>query len=377
MPIEHLCDILVVGAGPAGSCAAAAAAAEGMRTVLIDAKVRIGEQPHCGEFVPERLFVEFGLDRSAAVNRVDSMETRIIDISAERTDSASRAVFAKNTLPPATLTASPGFLIDRVRFDRDLAREAAAAGATVLCSTRIVRAENGVWVARSGKEEVKFSPRFVIAADGALSKIAHCMNLQRASFLHGLQVEAPFSGALDRTYIFLEKSLVGGYGWVFPKGRTANVGIGVAPRKGLDMGAVLNRFVDHVARVGLIRPGQLARSGGLIPVSGIRDSLVAENVVFCGDAAGLTHPITGAGIPQAVFSGQQAGRAVAAAIKSGRREHLADYEAEIRSRYRGALDHALKKRQAMIEQWNDPEFSRVCDRTWITFKGYKKRERRK
>jgi flavin-dependent dehydrogenase len=190
-------------------------------------------------------------------------------------------------------------------------------------------------------------------------------------------VEAPFSGALDRTYIFLEKSLVGGYGWVFPKGRTANVGIGVAPRKGLDMGAVLNRFVDHVARVGLIRPGQLARSGGLIPVSGIRDSLVAENVVFCGDAAGLTHPITGAGIPQAVFSGQQAGRAVAAAIKSGRREHLADYEAEIRSRYRGALDHALKKRQAMIEQWNDPEFSRVCDRTWIAFKGYKKRERRK
>ena len=78
MPDILLCDILVVGAGPAGSTAAAAAAREGAETVMIDAKVRIGEQPHCGEFVPERLFSETAIEKTAIIQRVDSLETRLI-----------------------------------------------------------------------------------------------------------------------------------------------------------------------------------------------------------------------------------------------------------------------------------------------------------
>ncbi len=78
MPDILLCDILVVGAGPAGSTAAAAAAREGAETVMIDAKVRIGEQPHCGEFVPERLFSETAIEKTAIIQRVDYLETRLI-----------------------------------------------------------------------------------------------------------------------------------------------------------------------------------------------------------------------------------------------------------------------------------------------------------
>jgi len=399
MPVEFPCDILVVGAGPAGSCAAAVAAREGMRTVLIDAKLRIGEQPHCGEFVPQRLFVEFDLNRSSVIHRIDSMETRIIDMngweaSGDGPESATAEAvvkplrgqyievlgegssgLARRVPPDATLIASPGFLIDRVRFDRDLAREAAGAGATVLCATRLLHTENGIWTARSGKEETRLSPRFVIAADGALSTVARCLDLEQPDVLRGLQVEAPFSGDPDRTYVYLGRSFVGGYGWIFPKGKTANVGIGLVPARGLDAGLILAQFLDHLLSVGLIRPGQLARWGGLIPVSGIRDSLVVGNVVFCGDAAGLTHPVTGAGIPQAVFSGRQAGRAVASAIKSGRGQYLAEYEAEINGCYRGIIGHALKKRRVMMEHWNEPDFSRMCQRTWIAFDGYRLRER--
>ncbi|MBI4963430.1 MAG: NAD(P)/FAD-dependent oxidoreductase [Desulfomonile tiedjei] len=362
MSVEFLCDILVIGAGPAGSCAASTAARAGMSTVLIDAKVRIGEQPHCGEFVPERLFVEFDMDQSSVIHRVDSMETRTIEGVGQDSHKTK-------------LVASPGFLIDRVRFDRDLAREAVAAGATVLCSTRLLRKENQDWFAGSGQEEMKFRPRFVIAADGALSTVARALGLKQASFLRGLQVEAPFCGVSDRTYIFLDRSIVGGYGWVFPKGKTANVGVGVDPRECPDTGRILAQFLSYLGGAGLIRPGQLARSGGVIPVSGVRDSLVVGNVVFCGDAAGLTHPITGAGIPQAVFSGRQAGQAVAEAIKSGSRQPLADYEAETKGRYGGIIDHALKKRRVMMDSWNEPDFDRVCERTWIAFKGYKTRER--
>ena len=441
MSVEFPCDVLVVGAGPAGSCAAAVTAGEGMRTVLIDAKVRIGEQPHCGEFVPERLFVEFELPRASVIHRVDSMETRITEISTDETgaggleaaagealnkvatsnlecagetflskkvcslppsgkfisfsqvrtrhrrdltceqsievfgEGCGEALFTKRVSPQITVTDSPGFLIDRVRFDRDLARDAAAAGATVLCSTRLLRKENRDWIARSGRQEIRFNPRFIIAADGAISSVARGLGMGQPEVLRGLQIEAPFAGASDRTYIFLDRSFVGGYGWVFPKGRTANVGVGLVPQRDLNGEQVAARFLDRLCRIGMIRPGRLARSGGLIPVSGIRDSLVVGNAVFCGDAAGLTHPITGAGIPQAVFSGRQAGRAVASAIKSSRSQPLADYEAEIKGRYSGVIDHALKKRRVMMDSWDEPDFSKVCERTWIAFKGYRIRER--
>jgi flavin-dependent dehydrogenase len=151
MPDILLCDILVVGAGPAGSTAAAAAAREGAETVMIDAKVRIGEQPHCGEFVPERLFSETAIERTAIIQRVDYLETRLITkakpvardaipsgrVAETRTASQEASGGVENSEYKKSEILSPGFLIDRVRFDRDLAREAAAQGVTVLCSAKI------------------------------------------------------------------------------------------------------------------------------------------------------------------------------------------------------------------------------------------------
>jgi flavin-dependent dehydrogenase len=141
------------------------------------------------------------------------------------------------------------------------------------------------------------------------------------------------------------------------------------------MGKMLDQFMDTLCREGLIRRGILARSGGLIPVSGIREKLVLDRVVFCGDAAGLTHPITGAGIPQAILSGELAGRAAAAAITKSDRRYLGEYEAEIRNRYEGIISHALSKRALMMDRWHDPDFEALCEETWIGFKGYKKRIR--
>jgi flavin-dependent dehydrogenase len=89
----------------------------------------------------------------------------------------------------------------------------------------------------------------------------------------------------------------------------------------------------------------------------------------------LTHPITGAGIPQAVFSGILAGRAAAASIKAGNSEPLKEYEAEIRGTYAGVLNHALNKRIDMTSLWNKKDFVEICENSWIAFKGYRKRIR--
>ncbi len=424
MRAESDCDILVVGAGPAGCCAAGVAAREGACTVLIDSKQRIGEQPHCGEFVPLQLFSELGLDRASIIQSVDFMETLVtgpafFDSSFEGTHSdthssaerrheetptcaiSSLADKVDNQAPllranrdhghfeagrshsfhgaelfvRRTQTPSRGFVIDRVRFDRDLAREAAASGATVMSSSRLVRTANGVWTVRTGGNEAAFRPRFVIAGDGALSTVASLLSLPRAKILTGLQVEAPLTGPLNRTIIFLDRNLVCGYAWLFPKGRVANVGIGATFQKHVLQSAILDDFMASLRRIGMIRHGVLARSAGVIPVSGLRDSLVVGKVIFCGDAAGLTHPITGAGIPQAVFSGRQAGQAAVNALKTGDSNHLNLYEEEIRGRYEGIIRHALAKRRLMTGNWDTDVFEALCEETWIGFKGYRKRVR--
>ena len=363
---EIECDILIVGAGPAGSRAASAAAQAGCSILLIDAKLRIGEQPHCGEFVPARLFSEFELDRGCIVQNVNFMETRILDATGRDTS---------ETVLKSTRIGSPGFMINRIKLDRDLARKAAFNGAIVLCATRLIGREDRSWIIQNRGKKSLVTPKFTIAADGAASTVAAILGMKRPDLLQGLQMEVPLNSPLDDTFVFLDRNFVGGYGWLFPKRTTANVGIGVIPRSGSTASLLLERFVNRLHKDGMIKPGRLAISAGLIPVSGLRENLVMDDVIFCGDAAGLTHPITGAGIPQAVFSGELAGRAAAAALKTESSEPLIEYQDQIRGTYGGIINHALSKRTHMMRSWNDQDFVTTCEQTWIGFKGYRKRIR--
>jgi digeranylgeranylglycerophospholipid reductase len=393
MQPPNTCEILVVGAGPAGSRAAAVAAARGADTVLVDAKARIGEQPHCGEFVPRQLFEEFSLNKDSVIQRVERMETRVLrslDDLGKSPDAFSRKddgpTSGTNSIASSedegsdgTVLSetglSPGYLIDRVRFDRDLAAEAAAKGALVISSARVVRREPDGWVVRCRGRETLVRAKIVIASDGVSSTVAGCMGLRPPKVLRGVQVEAPLARSLDSTYVFLDRSLILGYGWLFPKGKVGNIGLGVATGADISPANLLEQLLKRLHDLGLIQPGILARSSGLIPVSGIRENLVVENVLLCGDAGGLTHPITGAGIAQAVFSGQEAGIAAVDSLKSHEPKDLQQYEKEVKGRYLGVAEHALSKRELMMTRWNDRDFSQICMQTWIGFKGYRRRVR--
>jgi digeranylgeranylglycerophospholipid reductase len=366
MPEKFVCDILIVGAGPAGSRAAAVAAEAGCSVLLIDAKPRIGEQPHCAEFAPARLFTEFDLNSDCVIQSVNSMETRVLDAGCE---SGSEDVLKSSR------TMSPGFIIDRVRFDRNLAREAAFKGAMVMCATRLIGRENRSWAIRRQGQKSVVTPKLTIAADGAASTVAVTLGMKRPEFLQGLQMEVPLNAPLEDTFVFLDREFVGGYGWLFPKGTVANVGIGMAPGAAQPTSSLLDGFLEGLCKNGMIKPGRLAISAGLIPVSGLREKLIPDGVIFCGDAAGLTHPITGAGIPQAVLSGELAGRAAAAALKANSNKPLIEYEDNIRGTYHGVINHALSKRDLMMRHWNDYDFGTICEQTWIGFKGYRKRVR--
>jgi digeranylgeranylglycerophospholipid reductase len=373
--IPEQCDILVVGAGPAGSCAALAAARDGFDTVLIDSKSRIGEPLHCAEFVPARIRTEFSDFPLPVVQRIDSMETRILSPDAFTPNSDGH-------LKPEVIAASveipsPGFLIDRARFDRDLARAAAGSGALVLSSTRLLRGDGTEWILSTERAQHSVYPKITIAADGALSSVAAALGNFAQDTLRGVQVEVPYIGPPHKTFIFLHKSFRGGYGWVFPKQTTANVGIGIVKSPAISPAAILGNFLELLKQDGLIRAGVLARWSGIIPVSGLRKRLVNGTVLFCGDAGGFTHPITGAGIAQAVISGQSAGRTAAKALNSGDYNSiLPEYESEMTKHFRGVIQHARSKRDLMMQNWDDEQdFVGLCEKTWIAFKGYGKRER--
>ncbi len=359
-------DLLVVGAGPAGSCAAYAAAEAGLSVVLIDAKARLGHPPHCGEFIPSRLAQEITLESALIHQKVDFMETRVIRFS----DLPEEAP----TLLESRVIPSPGLLINRPEFDASLARRAAKAGAVVLCSTRLIARQSDLWRVNSTHGPLDFRPTYVIAADGAASKTLSLLGDESGPFLVGRQMEIPLREPLNSTVVFLERSFTGGYAWLFPKNTTANLGIGMAAGAG-EAKEQLDRLHTALLTEGLAAPGVLSRTGGLIGVSGLRARLVIGNTLLVGDAAGLTHPISGAGIASAVVSGSLAGRAVAQAVTSGDNTAIAEYENEIRGRYAGVLNHALAKRRLISGAGASKDFVELCRRTWIGFKEYAKRIR--
>lgn len=367
MKIETF-DALVIGAGPAGSSAALELAKSGAETLLIDRKARIGEQPHCGEFVSAKLFSEVELNPAFIHQKIDTMESWLADFDIRKSIDPDFRVISKSESP------SKGYIIDRVRFDRELARSAAAAGATVISSSSIASLTGSEWLINTSGSFFSVTPKFVIAADGPHSATAAIQGLKSQALLLGSQIEAPLVTKSTRTTVILSPAFRGGYAWIFPKGAVANVGLGVVEKGGGAPAQLLEKFIYALLKMNIICAGALARYSGAIPVSGLRERLIVDNVLYVGDAAGVTHPITGSGIAQAVMSGKLAGKAVANAIKENDPNLILHYDTEIRELYEGVMTHALSKRRVWEQHWDDEDFSRLCDRTWIGFKGYGKRE---
>jgi flavin-dependent dehydrogenase len=160
---------------------------------------------------------------------------------------------------------------------------------------------------------------------------------------------------------------------MFPKGDVANLGAGVDP-------AYKRRLKDIVARLHalLIEGGQvgsriLGLTGGLIPVGGMlkpSGALGHTLVLLAGDAAGLTNPVTGAGIAAAVHSGRLAGQA-AAAWAAGDPAAGDAYEEELDDVFKAALDRAVRRRRELAAAAaGRPPGKAALRRGWIAYPEY-------
>jgi geranylgeranyl reductase family protein len=345
------CDILVIGAGPAGSAAALTAASTGAEVLMIDRRREVGMPPQCAGFLPLAAAGDLsGIDFDASViNRVQTMLTFTPDGGVEE-------------------TLSPGYIIRRDRFDRVLAEAATAAGATVITRARASSHEAGVTKVMTSQGTIKVRSAVIVGADGPRSITGSWIGSVNRSFIAGIQWTLPLKMPLMENRIYFDQRFPGGYGWLFPGRDIANVGIGVEQGVGVQPIEALKWFVGKMAGEGLVESGPLSVTGGLIPVGGLRE-IHCGHMVLSGDAAGLCHPITGAGIAFALQSGRWAGEAAARWALGGGSAALAGYAGDIATRFEISWQRAISRRQLMYENHNDSVagFCRSIKQGWFAF----------
>lgn len=345
------CDVLVVGAGPAGSCAARSAARAGARVVLLERRRQVGVPVQCAEYIPAPLLGEADVGRDSVVQAIAGMRTS----------------FGGEVIQELT---APGFTIHRDRFDQALAASAEAAGAMLLLGTA-AEAWDGrtLFARRADGSPLAIRTTVLVGADGPRSRIGRYIGSVNRNCLPAVQARVRLARPLSHTEVFFDERIYAGYGWLFPKGDVANVGLGMKRRdaKASSPGQMLMVLLDDLTARGLIRGETLATTAGWIPAEAPR-RIVGDNVLLAGDAAGHTHPITGAGVFQAVHGGDLAGAFAARAAAAGDMGLLAGYQEEWDAFYGDTLSRAASRRRLL--EGHPGKLADILKRCWIGFREY-------
>lgn len=347
------CDLLVVGLGPAGGAAAGTAARRGLRVIALERKRVVGLPVQCAEFVPLPLG-RWTRDSGVCLQRIEAMESKLPSGHRERTP-------------------FPGLMVDRAAFDQAIVRAARDAGAQVQTGTRLVSIDltrRRAWAeGPDGPLEVEF--KLLVAADGPRSRVAQALGLPPLECVETRQYTVPLTRPSAVTEVWLSNDYPGGYAWLFPKGPWANLGLGLDRAFAPDLKEPLEALHRQLQEEGRVGREIVSRTGGLIPVGGLRRQLVEGPLLFAGDAAGLTHPITGAGIAAAIISGERAGEA-AAHYLGGRAQALEDFEEDVRDQFQTSIERAVERRRWLDERWHTPaaKVDATYRRGWIAFGEY-------
>jgi geranylgeranyl reductase family protein len=334
MTVTVRVDVLVSGLGPAGACAAAAAADAGLRVLAVERNAEPGLPVQCAEFVPTMIGAEVRDIGSSRIQGLDRMETFVGNEGADQT--------------PDFL----GHMIDRAEFDRQLVARAMDAGADCRFATPL-RAISATGVATIGAD-VEVGAKVVIGADGPRSPVGAAIGCSNVELVETRQITVDLLKPHSGTDIFLRPEIVGGYAWLFPKGALCNIGLGVVAAEKRRLKPLLDALHAELVAEGRVGAAIHRHTGGLIPVGGTvgpTGAFGAVPALLCGDAAGLTNPITGAGINAAVISGRLAGEAAAAWI-AGRADALDDYSEDMEDLFGPSLALALKRRSRLLDTYS-------------------------
>ncbi|WP_410621644.1 geranylgeranyl reductase family protein [Amycolatopsis sp. cmx-8-4] len=327
-------EVIVVGAGPAGSTVATYLARSGVDVLLLE-KTEFPREKVCGDGLTPRgvkQLIDLGIDTSEEAGWVQSRGLRILtgDLTLE--------------LDWPDLTSYPPYGVSRTRHDFDdlLAKLAVKAGARLYERTTVTSAitdATGRVVgveAKVGPERtpVNYRAPLVLACDGVSARLALSVGIQKnekrpmgvavRQYYKSPRHDDPFiEGHLE----LWDKSdprdpkLLPGYGWAFPLGDgTVNVGLGMlstsASFRNTDYRALLRQWLDGTPEEwGYREENAIGKVGGAgLPMGFNRTPHYRDGLLLLGDAGGMVSPFNGEGISAAMESAQIAAEVVVQAL---------------------------------------------------------------
>lgn len=347
-------DIIVVGAGPAGSTAARYAAEKGLSVLMLEKDRDVGYPVRCGEAVSKAGLEEFvTIDRkyiASDINKFSLIAPDGNEVVIEFEDS--------------------GFILERRVFDYELARIASEAGAEVLTRAYV----NGVlfdedggvcgvkYLFRDEQREVK--AKIVIAADGVESRVGRFAGLRTYCDFRDMECCAQVTLANidvdpNTCYFYFGRDIAPeGYFWVFPKGnKSANCGLGVSGIAGKKQSAIkyLNTFLEkHYPDAAI-----LTTVVGGVPCSPTLDKISAKGIMLTGDAARQVNPLSGGGIISGMIGGKIAGTIAAESVLCKNPEHVFTYDKAWHKRL-GARHEVFNRLKNGIYNFDDVKFNNIA-----------------
>ena len=343
-------DVIVVGAGPAGSAVGYYLASAGLDVLMLE-KSTFPREKVCGDGLTPRAvraLTAMGVPTPADEGWLPNKGLRIIGGG------------GRIELDWPELSSSPGYGLVRTRldFDQILARHAQSAGARLLedvtVTGPILDEATGRITGVEARDGRRFRGRMVVAADGNSSRLSVAMGLhKRDDRPLGVAVRTYYSSPRqDDDYLeaWLDLwdggSLLPGYGWIFGMGDgTSNVGVGLLNTSTgfgeIDYRALLRKWLGAMpAEWGFTEENRTQPvRGAALPMGFNRTPHYTRGLLLVGDAGGMVNPFNGEGIGYALESGEIAARVIVQALArstaGGREQVLNSYPRQLKDAYGG------------------------------------------
>ncbi|MCK4937862.1 MAG: NAD(P)/FAD-dependent oxidoreductase [Methanosarcinales archaeon] len=341
-------DLIVVGAGPAGSITAKTVAQAGYDVLVLE-RDAFCRSP-CAGYVSSTINIELP-ETSSIQSQISRMRTYFPDMSFHD--------FPIN-----------GFVADRPAFDMMLVSIAESAGAQVEWKSPLLDLTPDGVSFRGGEA----SATIIVGADGVFSKTASLMGLDKQKVAvcaqYHLKGVDPLPGTSE---IFFNADYApGGYVWIYPTGKdSARVGLGITEVGSRSPHQYLDAFIDESPLVLRMNGQKTEYVTGALPIGGLRDRLCFDNILLVGDSAGMADPVTGAGINSAILASEAAGNTIIAALEKNDLTLLAQYETKVKRLLARTLGRSLGKRRNLDKYGTSNEFlQQNLPEMWVTFKEY-------
>lgn len=346
-------DVVVVGAGPAGSIAARFAAEQGVSVLILEKDRDVGYPVRCGEAVSKEGVSEFiPIDEKWICAHITKFSLNAPD--------GNEALINFG---------DAGFVLERRIFDYEIAKTASRAGAEILtrCYVNGLLFDGsqvcGVTFEHRG-EQKKVNAKIVIAADGVESRLGRWAGLK--TFIDFREMESCAQITVSNISIdpntlyfyFGENVAPQGYFWIFPKGNdSANIGLGVSGLIGKKKSALsfLNEFMSRNYPDASI----LTSIAGGVPSAVTLEKISAPGIMLVGDAARQVNPLSGGGIASGMIGGSIAGRIAGEAIKKNNLNYALSYDKEWRSRL-GKRHEIFNRIKNGVYNFKDEKFNQIA-----------------